>query len=72
MKKLVVAVTVTVIAIVFAALGCTNRELVGSPLGAEQEVVSTCVACHTEKDTLKEVASPETEEVKSEATSGEG
>ncbi len=72
MKRLVMAVTVIVLLVVFAALGCTNRELVGPLSGTEPEVVSTCVTCHTDKDTLKEVASPEPEEVKSEATSGEG
>lgn len=72
MKRLVMAVTVIVLLVVFAALGCTNRELVGPSPGTEQEVVSTCVTCHTDKDTLKEIASTEPEEVKSEATSGEG
>ena len=72
MKRLVIAVTVIVVVVTLAALGCTNRELVGPPLGEEQEVVSTCVACHTDKGILKEVASPEAEEAKSEETSGEG
>ncbi len=72
MKRLVMAVTVIVLLVVFAALGCTNRELIGPSPGTEPEVVSTCVTCHTDKDTLKEVSSPEREEVKSEATSGEG
>jgi hypothetical protein len=72
MKRLVMAVTVIVLLAVFTALGCTNRELVGPSPGTDQEVVSTCVDCHTSKDTLKEMASPEVEEVKSEATSGEG
>jgi len=72
MKILVMAVTVIVLLVVFAALGCTNRELIGPSPGTEPEVVSTCVTCHTDKDLLKEVATSEPEEVKSEATSGEG
>jgi cytochrome c553 len=38
----------------------------------EAETVSSCVVCHTDKDTLKQVASPEPEQAVSEETSGEG
>ncbi|GAG15749.1 unnamed protein product, partial [marine sediment metagenome] len=40
--------------------------------GDKTEVLSSCVTCHTDKDTLKEVAAPEPVGEKSEATSGEG
>ena len=72
MKRLVMAVTVILVLVALVTIGCTNKELVGPSPETGQEVVSTCVACHTDKDTLKEVASPEAEETKSEATSGEG
>lgn len=67
MKRLVIATIAIVILLMFLAYGCAEKETV-----TEKEVVSSCVACHTDKDTLKEVATPEPEEAKSEATSGEG
>ena len=67
MKRLVLAVMVILVLVVLAAAGCAEKEQVPAP-----EVVSSCVTCHTDKDTLKEVATPESEEVHSEATSGEG
>ena len=36
-----------------------------------EEVASSCIACHTDKELLKEVATPEEAEV-SEVTTGEG
>ena len=71
MKVLVVVVSVALALTVMIAVGCTNRALDSASTGAEQKTVSSCVKCHTDKDTLKEVASPD-EEVVSEATSGEG
>jgi len=71
MKRLVLVVGIILVLVALVAIGCTNKDLVGPSPEAGQEVVSTCVTCHTDKDTLKEVASPE-EEAKSEATSGEG
>jgi len=41
-------------------------------VGDGGEVVDSCVACHTDKQLLKEVAASEVEEVKSAETSGEG
>jgi len=69
MKRLVLVVILILVLVALAAVGCAEKK----PLtpGEGKEVVSTCVTCHTDKDTLKEVASPE-EEVKSEATTGEG
>jgi cytochrome c553 len=72
MKRLVLAVAVILILVALAAIGCTNKELAGPSPGAGQEVVSSCVTCHTNKDTLKEAASPESEKATSEATTGEG
>jgi hypothetical protein len=71
MKKLVTVVTVILVLVALAATGCTNKGLIGPSPGDEQETISTCVTCHTDKDTLKELATTE-EEVKSEATTGEG
>jgi len=71
MKRLVTAVTAILVLVALTAIGCTNKELIGTSPEAGQEVVSTCVTCHTDKDTLKEVATQE-EEVHSEATTGEG
>ena len=67
MKRLALAVIALLAIIILAALGCVEKEPV-----TEEEVISSCVVCHSDKDTLKEVATPEPEEAKSEATSGEG
>ena len=67
MKRLVLAIIVILMLVALAAVGCAEKETQPAP-----EVVSSCVTCHTDKDTLKEVATPEPEEVHSEATSGEG
>jgi len=69
MKRLVLTVTVILILVALAAAGCGGKEPAG-PAGG-QEVVSSCVACHSDKDLLKQTASvPEV--VASEATTGEG
>ena len=69
-KSLRVTIIILVL-VALAATGCTNKGLVGPSPGAESEVVSTCVTCHTDKDTLKEQATTE-ETAKSKATTGEG
>ncbi len=71
MKRLVTAVTAILVVIALAASGCSNKSLVGPSPEPGQEIVSSCVSCHTDKDLLKEVASLE-EEGASEATTGEG
>jgi cytochrome c553 len=71
MKKLVTAVAVVVGLLALVAVGCTNKNLVGLSPEAGQEVISSCVTCHTDKDTLQETATTE-EVAKSEATTGEG
>lgn len=71
MKRLVTAAIIILVLVALAATGCTNKELVGPPPGEEPETVSTCVTCHTDKDTLKELATTE-EVAKSVATTGEG
>jgi len=70
MKKLVLAVIIILGLFALAAAGCAEKEPL--PPGEGEEVVSSCVTCHTDKDILKEVATLEPEEAKSEATSGEG
>ena len=70
MKKLVTAVTIILVLVAIAAIGCTNKGLIG-PAPEAEEITSTCVTCHTDKDTLKELATTE-EVAKSEATTGEG
>ena len=70
MKKLGLAITALLLLLMLAAFGCNGQETTAPE--DSQPVVSTCVTCHTDKDTLKEVASPAVEEAKSEATEGEG
>ena len=70
MKKLLLAVPIILLLVTIVATGCGEKEPPVIPEEGE-EVVSSCVSCHTNKDLLKEVAKPE-EELKSEATSGEG
>jgi hypothetical protein len=70
MKKLGLALTALLLLLMLASFGCNGQETTAPEDG--QPVVSTCVTCHTDKDTLKEVASPPVEEAKSEATEGEG
>jgi nitrate/TMAO reductase-like tetraheme cytochrome c subunit len=66
MKRSVLLVSGLLLVVLILAAGC-NREVT-----LEKETASSCVTCHTNKDTLKEVASPEPEAVTSEATTGEG
>ena len=66
MKRLGLVVIVILVLVTMVTVGCTS-----TPVPAPGEEVSTCVQCHSDKDLLKEVASPE-EEAESEETSGEG
>ena len=71
MNRLVLVIAVTIVLVALAAAGCAQKEAaVTAPEG--EEIVSSCVSCHSDQGLLKEVASPEPEEEKSEATSGEG
>ena len=70
MKRLVLMVSVILVLVALEAVGCAEEEPAVTPEEGE-EVVSSCVSCHTDKDLLKEVATPEEKE-ESEATSGEG
>ena len=72
MKRLVILVIVMLVMVALAVIGCSNKGLISPSPDAGEETVSSRVTCHTDKDTLKEVASPEPEEVSSEETSGEG
>jgi len=72
MKRLLIAVIAILVLVALAAIGCTNKGLVGTPPEEGEEVVSSCVSCHTDKETLKALASSEPEAATSEATTGEG
>jgi hypothetical protein len=69
MKKLVMAVPVIIIMIALVTIGCSNKGLIEPEDG--DEVVSSCVTCHTDKTLLKELAVTEEEQVSEEIT-GEG
>ncbi len=71
MKRLVLVVAVTIVLVALAAAGCAQKEAAVTPPEGK-EVVSSCVSCHSDKGLLKEAASPQPKEEKSEATSGEG
>jgi len=65
------ALVAALVMVMLIAGGCAQKEAaVTAPEG--EEIVSSCVSCHSDQGLLKEVASPEPEEEKSEATSGEG
>jgi hypothetical protein len=66
MKRLTFLICGLILVITILAAGCAHK------VPPETEVVSSCVTCHTDQDTLQEVASPEPAAVKSEETSGEG
>ena len=70
MKRLALAIIVMLVLATLAATGCAEEELAVTPEKGK-EVVGSCVSCHSDKDLLKAIASPEKEE-KSEVTSGEG
>ncbi|MFC2007035.1 hypothetical protein ACFLVB_00305 [Chloroflexota bacterium] len=72
MKKLSTALAVILVMVVSIATGCTNTKLTGISPNEAQEVVSSCVSCHTDKALLKEVAASEPVHEISEETSGEG
>ena len=71
MKRLVTAVTILMVMVALAATACTNKELASISPEAGEEVISSCVTCHTDKDILKELATVE-EAVVSAETTGEG
>lgn len=66
MKRLVCAVIGLVLLAASVTAGCSVP-----PGPTPGEEVSSCVLCHTDKDLLKQTESV-VEEVKSEATTGEG
>ena len=70
-KRLVLGIIVILGLVTIAAVGCADKES-GLTTEDDEALVSSCVACHADKDLLKEVAPSEPEEEKSEATSGEG
>ena len=70
MKRLVLAVFLILTLVTIGAAGCAEEEPAVTPEEVE-EVVSSCVGCHSNKEVLQAVASPEERE-ESEATTGEG
>ena len=72
MKKLMSAVILILVMSALAVAGCAEKESVNPLPEEEKKVVSSCVACHTDKDMLKELVPPELEEEKPEVTSGCG
>ena len=72
MNRLLLTIVGLLIILPIVAAGCTAKEPAGLTPGEEEVAVRSCVACHTDKDLLKEVATPEPEDAHSEATSGEG
>ena len=74
MKKLVLIIVITAVLAVVVADRFIEEQPVTTPTetpGATA-VVSSCIGCHSNKDILKEMASPEPTGETSEATSGEG
>jgi hypothetical protein len=65
MKRLALLVSGLLLVIPILAAGCTHE------VPPETGVASSCVSCHSDKDLLKQTATPVKEET-SEATSGEG
>ena len=71
MKRLGLIIMGILICLAMGVVGCSNKGLISASEEDGQELVSSCVTCHTDKDTLKELAT-EVEEVQSEETTGEG
>lgn len=71
MKRLLFAVIGVLILVTIVAVGCVVEEGVGPAPDEGEEVVASCVTCHSDKDLLKQTATA-LEEEKSEETSGEG
>ena len=68
MNRMVCILFTALLLITLSVSGCEKEELPCE----EEQVVSTCVACHTDKEILQEVASSEPAEEVSAETSGEG
>jgi hypothetical protein len=70
MKRLVLVVFIILVLGALGITGCAEEELPVTPVEG-QEIVSSCVSCHSDKELLKQTATV-VEEEKSEETSGEG
>jgi hypothetical protein len=66
MKRLALLISGLLLVIPILVASCTRE------LPPETVMVDSCVTCHTDKDTLQAVASPEPETATSEETTGEG
>ena len=71
MKRLVFITIAALVLVVLAVAGCSEKEPISPTPEEGEEIVSSCVTCHSDKDLLKQTATV-VEEEKSEATSGEG
>ena len=71
MNRLLLTIVGLFIIFPIIAVGCSAKEPAGLIPEEGEVVVRSCVACHTDKGLLQEVAT-EPEEATSEATSGEG
>ena len=72
MKRLLAALAIIFVIVIFTIAGCTNTGMIGPSPGDDSGVTNSCLTCHSNKTALQEVASPETGEQVSEETSGEG
>jgi len=73
MKKLVFIILVGLLVIVaLAVISCDVDSRISPTPRESEEITNSCLTCHSDEETLKEVASTKAEEDKSEATSGEG
>ena len=69
MNKLVLPIVVILFLVAIAAVGC-DGDATTPPTG--EELVSSCVTCHSNIELLEETAAPQPEEEEPEEASGEG
>jgi hypothetical protein len=71
MKRLLFAVIGVLILVTLISVGCVVEDGIRPTPDEGEEVVASCITCHSDKDLLKQTATT-LEEEKSEETSGEG
>ena len=69
MNRLMLPIVVILFLIAIAAVGC-DGDATTPPVS--KELVSSCVACHSDIELLEETAAPQPEEEEPEEASGEG
>ena len=72
MKRLVFTLVGLLIIVSLAVISCDVDDRVSITTEGSEKLTNSCLTCHSDEEILKEVASPEAEGNKSEATSGEG